>query len=160
MDALRSALRAGSSVTLDLAALALAAIECPSLDPAPSLAILDRFADELRVRLGSSPDGARYVRMANDYLFGELGFRGNQNQYDDPRNSCLDQVLDRRIGLPITLSVVYIEVARRLQQRSLASVCRGTLWCATTMVLFRRISIRSMAVACSTNRIAWRWRTR
>jgi len=113
---LRAALKAGSSVTLDLAALALAAIECPSLDPAPSLAILDRFADQLHVRLGSSPDGARYVRMANDYLFGELGFRGNQSQYDDPRNSCLDQVLDRRIGLPITLSVVYIEVARRLKQ--------------------------------------------
>jgi regulator of sirC expression with transglutaminase-like and TPR domain len=116
VDALRAALKVGSSVTLDVAALALAAIECPSLDPAPYLAALDQFAAELHARLGSSPGGARFVRIANDYLFGELGFRGNQSQYDDPRNSCLDQVLDRRIGLPITLSVVYIEVARRLKQ--------------------------------------------
>ncbi len=116
MDALREALKAGSGVTLDVAAFALAAIEYPNLDPAPGLDMLRQFADELRERLGSARDGASFVRIANAYLFGELGFHGNQGEYDDPRNSCLNQVLDRRIGLPITLSVVYIEIARRLRQ--------------------------------------------
>ena len=55
-----------------------------------------------------------FVRIANEYLFEELGFRGNDTDYYDPGNSCLDVVLDRRTGIPITLSVVYIEVARRL----------------------------------------------
>ena len=115
MDALRRALQGDSNVTLDVAALELAAIESPGLDPAPSLSTLDRFAAGLRARLGPS-SGSEFVRIANDYLFGELAFRGNEAEYDDPRNSCLNQVLERRIGLPITLSVVYIEIARRLGQ--------------------------------------------
>ncbi len=116
MDALRGALQGDSSVTLDAAALELARIEYPKLDPAPWLAELDQIAAELGVRLGEESGGSRFVQIANDYLFGELEFRGNQTQYDDPRNSCLNQVLERRIGLPITLSVVYIEVARRLNR--------------------------------------------
>lgn len=116
MDALRRALQGDSSVTLDAAALELAAIECPGLDPAPSLAALDQIAAALGVRLTPECGGSGFVQIANNYLFGELAFRGNQAEYDDPRNSCLNQVLERRIGLPITLSVVYIEVARRLKQ--------------------------------------------
>jgi regulator of sirC expression with transglutaminase-like and TPR domain len=49
----------------------------------------------------------------NDYLFRELGFVGNEDRYEDPRNSFLNEVLDRRTGIPITLALVYIEVARR-----------------------------------------------
>jgi regulator of sirC expression with transglutaminase-like and TPR domain len=49
----------------------------------------------------------------NEYLFHDLRFRGNQTQYEDPRNSCLNEVLDRRTGIPITLALLYIEVARR-----------------------------------------------
>jgi regulator of sirC expression with transglutaminase-like and TPR domain len=49
----------------------------------------------------------------NDYLFEELHFVGNRDSYEDPRNSCLNEVLDRRTGIPITLSVVYMEIARR-----------------------------------------------
>ena len=137
MDALRGALQGDSSVTLDAAALELARIEYPKLDPAPWLAELDQIAAELGVRLGEESGGSRFVQIANDYLFGELEFRGNQTQYDDPRNSCLNQVLERRIGLPITLSVVYIEVARRLKTgRCSVSVFRGTLWCVTTTAFF------------------------
>ena len=116
MDALRRALQGDSNVTLDAAALDLAAIEFPSLDPAPWLATLDQIAAELGMRLAPEGGGLRFVQVANEYLFGELGFRGNQAEYNDPRNSCLNHVLERRIGLPITLSVLYIEVARRLQQ--------------------------------------------
>jgi regulator of sirC expression with transglutaminase-like and TPR domain len=49
----------------------------------------------------------------NDYLFGELRFTGNERQYEDPRNSFLNQVLERRTGIPVTLALVYLEVARR-----------------------------------------------
>ena len=117
MEALRRALQGDSSVMLDRAALALAAIEFPRLDPAASLAALDQIAAVLRLRVASASGGSEFVQAANAYLFGELGFRGNQSEYDDPRNSCLNQVLERRLGLPITLSVIYIEVARRLERR-------------------------------------------
>ncbi len=116
MDALRRALQGDATVMLDVAALDLAAIECPGLDPAPSLAALDQMAAALRARLASGIDGRGFVEIANDYLFREMGFRGNQDEYDDPRNSCLNQVLERRTGIPIALSVVYIEVARRLER--------------------------------------------
>lgn len=101
-------------MTLDRAALLLATIENPTLDPAPYLHALDAMAAELASRAGSTPDGRKFVRILNEHLIEELGFCGNENNYDDPSNSCLDQVLERRTGIPITLSVIYIEVARRL----------------------------------------------
>ena len=116
MQALRAALSNEPVVALDAAALEIAAIDRPGLDPVPYLEMLDRIASELDTRLGghAGADGPRFVRIANQYLFQELGFHGNDSNYYDPSNSCLDVVLDRRIGIPITLSVVYIEVARRL----------------------------------------------
>ena len=114
MDMLRAALGGDTSVMLDAAALEIAAIESPDLDRAPCLAALDRMARELDARLGSAGSGLRFVHLANDYLFRELGFQGNETEYDDPRNSCLNEVLDRKRGIPITLSVIYLEVARRL----------------------------------------------
>jgi regulator of sirC expression with transglutaminase-like and TPR domain len=101
---------------LDVAALEMAAIERPGLDPTPYLDTLDQLASEIATRLGRGHDGPKFVRVANQYLFEELSFRGNESEYYDPRNSCLDAVLDRRTGIPITLSVIYIEVARRLGQ--------------------------------------------
>jgi regulator of sirC expression with transglutaminase-like and TPR domain len=114
--ALRAALKSDADVTLDIAALEMAAIETPGLDPVRYLTALDRMAAELASRFSNKPDGPRFVRTLNKYLFDELNFSGNEAAYYDPRNSCLDQVLDRRMGIPITLSVVYIEVARRLER--------------------------------------------
>lgn len=116
MQLLRAALRSESKVALDAAALEMAAIERPGLNPGPYVDMLDRIASELQTRPGSAADGPEFVRATNDYLFQELGFRGNEAEYYDPSNSCLDSVLDRRMGIPITLSVVYIEVARRLKR--------------------------------------------
>jgi regulator of sirC expression with transglutaminase-like and TPR domain len=113
MDLLRRALHSDTGVTLDAAALALASIECPDLDPARYIQVLDEMACELDQRLKASA-GPQFLEIANHYLFDELGFQGNQADYNDPRNSCVNEVLDRKLGLPITLSVVYIEVARRL----------------------------------------------
>jgi regulator of sirC expression with transglutaminase-like and TPR domain len=116
MEALRAAIQDQPGARLDVAALEMASLETPDLDHAPYLGMLDRIASGIAARLPSSPDGREFVRVANGYLFGDLGFHGNEIDYNDPRNSCLNHVLDRRTGIPIALSVVYIEVARRLGQ--------------------------------------------
>jgi regulator of sirC expression with transglutaminase-like and TPR domain len=96
------ALVAGAEPPLDEAALALAAGADPDLDPAPWLAELDRLAE-----------GVDSVPALVRRLFVEEGFTGNRTDYTDPRNSLLPEVLARRTGIPITLSVVAMEVARR-----------------------------------------------
>jgi regulator of sirC expression with transglutaminase-like and TPR domain len=100
---------------LDLAALMFArAVEYPALDVDAYLARLDGMAAELRPRISPEESPGRVVARINEYLFGEQGFRGNELDYYDPRNSYLNEVLDRRLGIPITLSIVYLAVARRL----------------------------------------------
>ncbi len=105
-----------ADVPLDRAALELARIEFPELDAEAFLALLDSHAAELSARLHGAREGLAYVTEANRYLFEELGFHGNTNDYYNPRNSCLNEVLTARTGIPITLSLVYIEIARRLEQ--------------------------------------------
>ena len=100
--------RPPDEVPLDEAALLIAAHAHPDLDLAGALAEMDGLAESVR---GDSPDD---VAVA---LFGEGGLAGNTVDYGDPRNSYLDDVLARRLGIPITLSVVMIEVGRRLGVR-------------------------------------------
>jgi regulator of sirC expression with transglutaminase-like and TPR domain len=97
------------------AALAIARVEYPSLDSERYLARLDRMGEEAAARIGPVPDGPREetVRAFNEYLYDEQGFAGNRERYDDPRNSFLNEVLNRRTGIPISLAVIYLEVARR-----------------------------------------------
>ncbi|MBI2680907.1 MAG: transglutaminase family protein [Candidatus Solibacter usitatus] len=101
-------------VNLDQAALELAEVEFPGLAIEPFLGLLDSHAAELSERIIGSISGLDFVTTANRYLFEELGFRGNASNYYDARNSCLNEVLTARAGIPITLSLVYIEIARRL----------------------------------------------
>ena len=105
---------AGERTDLARAALAIARIAYPDLDPVPSLRQLDDLAAAVRPRLypQASPEVA--VTELAGYLFGECGFRGNQEDYYDPLNSYLNDVLERRTGIPITLSVVLIETGARL----------------------------------------------
>jgi regulator of sirC expression with transglutaminase-like and TPR domain len=98
---------------LAAAALAIARVEYPSLDAGRYLDALDRMGEEATVRLRSAGSPDDTLRAFNEYLYDELGFSGNREQYDDPRNSFLNEVLDRRTGIPISLAVVYMEVARR-----------------------------------------------
>ena len=93
------------------AALAIARVEYPSLNPGPYIATLDRMGEEAAARLHHMGDDS--VRAFNEYLYDEQGFAGNRDRYDDPRNSFINEVLDRRTGIPISLAVVYLEVARR-----------------------------------------------
>jgi regulator of sirC expression with transglutaminase-like and TPR domain len=103
-----------NAMELDQAALNLATIEFPDLDFGPSLHALDHFAADIADRCRDLTDGREFVRVANSYLFEEVGLRGNADDYYNPRNSCLNQVLDGRLGIPITLSVIYMEIGRRL----------------------------------------------
>jgi regulator of sirC expression with transglutaminase-like and TPR domain len=99
---------------LDRAALDLATIQFPDLKPEPFLDQLNDLASRLGDRLRNFNDGRDFVEKAGRYLFDELGFHGNETDYFDPLNSCLNQVLERRTGIPISLSVFYMEIARRL----------------------------------------------
>ncbi len=104
--------RPDAEVDLGRAALLVGAEEEPRrADVGRCLARLDEMGEEARAR-AVRWGGAR-IEALNRYLFDELGFVGNESDYYDPRNSMLHQVLARRTGIPITLSVVYIEVGRR-----------------------------------------------
>lgn len=113
MKAFEAIVRAGErDIDLGLAALAIARVETPDLAPAPWLQRLDDLAERSGARaLG---DAERALTRLRTFLFDDEGFRGNADDYSDPRNSCLDQVLERRLGIPITLSVVVMEVGRRV----------------------------------------------
>lgn len=101
-----------TEIDLAGAALAVARIEYPDLVPARSLARLDELA--ARSAAGKIGDRRRALDRLCGFLFDEAGFRGNADDYYDPRNSCLNDVLDRRLGIPITLSVLVMEVGRRV----------------------------------------------
>jgi len=113
-DAFAEVLR-GPDERIDLArsALLIAAEEYPALDIPRYLARLDELAGEVAPRLGKARTAAERVAVLNRFLFAERGFAGNREHYEDPRNSFLNEVLDRCAGIPITLSLVYMEVARR-----------------------------------------------
>jgi regulator of sirC expression with transglutaminase-like and TPR domain len=110
-----AALAEGPEEDLDLAsgALLIAEAEYPDLDLSPYPARLDDMAADLQPRLARTAGPAEVAAALADYLFHEQGFHGNTESYYDPRNSFLNDVLDRRTGIPITLSAVYLEVARR-----------------------------------------------
>jgi regulator of sirC expression with transglutaminase-like and TPR domain len=97
------------------AALAIARVEYPSLDPAPYLLRLERMGEAAEGRLQRQAHAgiAAQIATLNAYLFEELGFSGNAQRYDDPRNSFLNEVLDRRLGIPISLAAIYLEIGRR-----------------------------------------------
>ncbi len=115
MKSLLDALRDDrSKVTLDIAALELASIEFPGLDQEAFLFRLDHLAEQIGSQVSARTNGLDFIKAANELLFDVMQFRGNEEQYYDPRNSCLNSVLMRRLGIPISLSLVYMEVARRM----------------------------------------------
>jgi regulator of sirC expression with transglutaminase-like and TPR domain len=105
-----------SDEALDLAeaALTIAQQEYPHLNIASYMKRLDELADAVRARVMPDATPEHIVATMNHYFFKEQGFTGNNEDYYDPRNSFLNEVLDRKLGIPITLSIVYMEVGRRL----------------------------------------------
>jgi regulator of sirC expression with transglutaminase-like and TPR domain len=109
-----SALIADGDFDLARACLGVAQDEYPRLDVDACLGELDAMAGVIRRRLAADAFPEQRVAALNHHLFAELGFRGNVDAYYDPRNSYLNEVLARRTGIPISLSVIYMVVGRRI----------------------------------------------
>jgi regulator of sirC expression with transglutaminase-like and TPR domain len=101
-------------VSLAEGALLIAAQEYEDLDIDAYLRRIDEMGATLRKRIRSDITPTEALMALNRYLFEELGFSGNAGDYYDPRNSFLNDVIDRRLGIPITLAVLYIEIGRRI----------------------------------------------
>jgi regulator of sirC expression with transglutaminase-like and TPR domain len=111
----RLLLRFAAQEPIDLAraSLAVAREEYPDLDEGHYLRMLDQLAEGARRGLPASATVERRVGRLNSYLFHDIGFAGNQGDYYDPRNSFLNEVLERRTGIPLSLCILYMEVGRR-----------------------------------------------
>jgi len=103
-----------ASLSLLETAIAVAQDDDPRLDPQGVLAQVDMLADRLRRRLPADAAPLQRLRLLNTYFFHELGFAGNVNDYYDRRNSYVSEVLKTRRGIPITLAVLYIEIAQQV----------------------------------------------
>jgi regulator of sirC expression with transglutaminase-like and TPR domain len=109
-----SQMAARDPIPLARGALLIAKEEYPGLDVDGYLARIADLAREGAPRVNAGADTIEKVQLLSDFLFAQKGFDGNRDQFADPRNSFLNEVLERRRGIPITLAVVYIEVGRQL----------------------------------------------
>ena len=107
----------GPRCSLAHGALEIARLGYPDLDPTRPLGALDALAQSVAPRLADALPPEERARLVSVHLFEEVGFHGNTDAYYDPRNSFLNDVLERRTGIPISLAVVLIEVATRVGLR-------------------------------------------
>lgn len=105
---------ADEKIDLLRSALTFARPEYPTLDESFYVGLIDGYAERVRSRRGESEDPAHTIASINAVLFHQEGFAGNQSEFYDPRNSYLNEVIDRKLGIPISLSVLYMEVAQRV----------------------------------------------
>src|SRR5664279_1404706 len=108
-------LRHGEEFDLEQAAWLFAQTQYPLINVEGYQAVLDGYATELRNRLASKVEPQDVLSVINHYLFDDLGFTGNEENYYDPENSYLNRVIDQRTGNPINLCLMYILLARRLR---------------------------------------------
>ena len=107
--------REDAGIDLARACLQIAEDAYPGLDVDGYVGEIERFAKRLRARIAIGAEPEDRVIALNEFLFADLGFSGNADDYYDPRNSYLNEVIDRRKGIPITLSVLYMEIGRRIE---------------------------------------------
>jgi regulator of sirC expression with transglutaminase-like and TPR domain len=112
MSCLIEAVEASPTIIEDVV-LAIAADEYPGLRPARYHAMLDQLVEPIRTLVEQAPDDNK-LSLLTEHVYGRLGFSGNADDYYDPRNSYLNQVLERRRGIPISLAVVLMALGRRL----------------------------------------------
>jgi len=101
-------------IELARACLMIARDAYPEVDVAHYLGEIERYGLRLRARLSQHGRAEKKLIALNEFFFGELGFEGNVDAFYDPRNSYLNEVIDRRIGIPISLAILYVEVGRRI----------------------------------------------
>lgn len=107
-----------AEMNLARACLLFACADYPHLDCDWYLGQLDLIAHDISAQPPCASDIGARLSALNEYLFEDLGYSGNLDDYYDPRNSYLNEVIDRRLGIPITLSIVYLELAERLGIRA------------------------------------------
>ena len=101
-------------ISLGEAAMYIAGEQYPDLQVSSSLATIDALAEEADQYVGSRDEPARCLHRLSEYLYQVKGFQGNRDDYYNPDNSFLNRVLERKLGIPITLSIVYIAVGQKL----------------------------------------------
>jgi regulator of sirC expression with transglutaminase-like and TPR domain len=106
--------REDARIDLARACLMIAQDAYPALDVERYLGDIERMAIRLRASMPQEHGAEERVVALNQFLFGELGFWGNTEDYYDPRNSYLNEVIDRKTGIPITMAVLYMELGRRI----------------------------------------------
>jgi regulator of sirC expression with transglutaminase-like and TPR domain len=99
---------------LETGAFLIARFAYPEFDPRSCVRTLDEMAEEVQERLGSKASGEETVKAINRYLFVEQGFAGNTRQYYEVENSYMNKVIERKTGIPISLSAVYLLISKRL----------------------------------------------
>ncbi|BAU10605.1 hypothetical protein LEP3755_10900 [Leptolyngbya sp. NIES-3755] len=102
------------NIDLEKAALYIAQEEYPNLDIEQYLNTIDKMAAEIQMRLPEEAYPLRIVQTINQYLYKEQGFYGNSEDYYDPQNSFLNDVIDRKTGIPISLALLYLAIAKRI----------------------------------------------
>ena len=108
-------LQQGQDCDLEQGAWLLAQTSFPDINVDGYKAMIDSYASDLVERIDFSGSAHQVIAKLNDYLFGELGYTGNEEDYYDPDNSFLNRVIDRRTGNPINLCLIFMLVARRLR---------------------------------------------
>ena len=114
LDYFASLVADDASLPLLEAAVAVAQHDYPRLDVQTTLAEVDTLAARLKRRLAADAAPMQRLRLLNRFFFQELGFSGNVNDYYDPRNSYVHCVLETRRGIPITLALLYVELANQV----------------------------------------------
>jgi regulator of sirC expression with transglutaminase-like and TPR domain len=114
-DFLSFCLKQGEEFDIEEGIWLLAQTQYPNINVIAYRALLDSYASDLRERTNLNGGAEQVLASINQYLFGQLGFYGNEKNYYDPENSYLNRVIDRRTGNPISLCLVYLMVARRLK---------------------------------------------
>jgi regulator of sirC expression with transglutaminase-like and TPR domain len=89
-------------------------LEYPELDIQEHVEEINQIAKSLRVKLSDVKNPTYLISMLNEHIFSTLGFKGDAEDYYNPKNNFLNEVLDKKSGIPITLSIIYVEVARRI----------------------------------------------
>jgi len=114
LDYFASLVAEDASLPLLETAVAIAQHDYPRLDVQATLAEIDTLAAKLKRRLAADAAPMQRLRLLNRFFFQELGFSGNVNDYYDPRNSYVHCVLETRRGIPITLALLYVELANQV----------------------------------------------
>lgn len=108
-------LNQGWELDVEEGALLLARTQCPDINLLAYQALFDSYAADLREQVNPGASSEQIIAVINHYLFEQLGYCGNEENYYDPDNSYLNRVVDRRTGNPISLCCIYLFVARRLR---------------------------------------------